>query len=88
MKIKFKIEKTNNDHSAYSIQYPIFTTSTTLELDELFNNKLFNNINDAISLYFNQEYIIENIQFNDNINDNNSQKYELKIIFNKFKKKI
>ena len=57
-KIKITVEKTNTGFSAYSEEYPIFTTGRTIP--ELINNAL-----EATQLNFEDEYIIthENLKF-------------------------
>lgn len=57
-KIKIIVEKTKTGFSAYSEEYPIFTTGKTIP--ELMNNAL-----EATQLNFEEEYIIthENLKF-------------------------
>ncbi|HKI90534.1 MAG TPA: hypothetical protein VKA38_16020 [Draconibacterium sp.] len=57
-KIKIIVEKTKTGFSAYSEEYPIFTTGRTIP--ELINNAL-----EATQLNFEEEYIIshENLKF-------------------------
>ncbi len=57
-KIKIIVEKTKSGFSAYSEEYPIFTTGRTIP--ELINNAL-----EATQLNFEEEYIIthENLKF-------------------------
>ena len=57
-KIKIIVEKTGTGFSAYSEEYPIFTTGRTVP--ELLNNSL-----EASQLYFENNYVIthENLKF-------------------------
>lgn len=57
-KIKIIIEKTETGFSAYSEEYPIFTTGRTVP-------ELINNAFEATDLYFENEYSVahENIKF-------------------------
>ncbi len=58
-KISIIVEKTNTGFSAYSTEYPIFTTGRTIP--ELIDNAL-----EASSLYFEEEHIgvkLENLKF-------------------------
>ena len=57
-KIKIIVEKTENGFSAYSSEYPIYTTGRTIP--ELIDNTL-----EATHLYFEDEYLVsnENLKF-------------------------
>lgn len=57
-KIKIVVEKTETGFSAYSDEYPIFTTANTVP-------ELLNNSYEAIQLYFEDKYEVthENLKF-------------------------
>ena len=57
-KIKIIVEKTGTGFSAYSEEFPIFTTGPTIP-------ELINNANESTQLYFEDEYEIsqDNLQF-------------------------
>ena len=57
-KIKIIVEKTENGFSAYSFEYPIYTTGSTIP--ELIENTI-----EASQLYFEDEYLVsnENLKF-------------------------
>jgi len=57
-KIKIIVEKTGTGFSAYSEEFPIFTTGRTIP-------ELINNANESAQLYFEDEYEVthDNLQF-------------------------